>query len=58
METENEEIKRLRAEILVLKESIKTLTDALKVLAEKDERVRIFIGRVEELLVTTGPSAL
>lgn len=37
-------------ELANLKESVKTLTEAVRVLSEKDDRAQVFIERVEELL--------
>lgn len=45
-----DEVAELKEEIRRLKEVVKELTAALKVLADKDERAKAFIDRVESLL--------
>lgn len=49
-EAYNPTIKELRAEVERLKEIVKELTAALKLLTEKDERAKEFVVRVEQLL--------
>lgn len=46
-----DEVSHLKREIARLKEVVKELTAALRVLSDKDDRAKTFIDRVEQLLV-------
>ena len=43
-------VAELKAEVERLKQIVRELTEAVKVLTEKEERARAFVARVEELL--------
>lgn len=47
----NEEIEQLKKEVKHLKLVIKELTEALKILSDRDERAKAFIDKVENLLL-------
>jgi len=51
-----DEVEELRAEVARLKLIVKELTEALKLLTDKDERAKTFVDRVEALLADVEAS--